>query len=124
MEYTKDELVNGIKVQIKSSDNKAIHALMTIYSSQSDEEKCDGHTKELNGVGFGGMDSEILSSFAEQYNRNGSLSPKQMALVKRLMPKYAGQLLKVSFAKGNFETVKVVNPKTGRMVTKYRIVKK
>ena len=124
MEYTKDELVNGIKSQIAAKDDKAIHALMVIYSKQTEFEKADGVTKELNGVGFGGMDSDLLSSCAEQYNKRGSLSDKQMAYVKKLMPKYANQLFELSFADGNFEKVKVLNPKTNRMVTKYRIIKK
>lgn len=105
MEYTKEELKNALKNQIATNDDKAIRALMTVYSYQTVDEKKKGETKALNGVGFSGKDSKILSSFAEQYNRSGSLSPKQVALLKRLMPRYAGQLLNASFEKGNFEKV-------------------
>lgn len=105
MEYTKKELKNTLKYQIANSDNKAIHALMTIYSYQTDEEKHKIMTIEHNGIGFSSVDSTILSSFAEQFHRNGKLSNKQMTLLKKIMPRYAGQLLKLSFANGNFEKV-------------------
>lgn len=114
MEYTKAELKEMLKKQIATNDNKAIHALMTVYSYQTDQEQSNGHTIEYNGMGFSGVDSQILSSFAEQYHAKGFLSEKQMVLVKRLMPRYANQLLELSFSKGNFE-------KVGR---KWRIVRK
>lgn len=112
--YTKEQIKNGLKYQIANDNNKAIHALMTIYSYQTDEEQCDGQTKFHNGVGFSGIDSKFLSSMAEQYHRDGSLSDNQMAYVKRIMPRYARQLLDISIAKGNFE-------KVGK---RWRIVKK
>ena len=121
MEYTKEEMKENIKAQIRNDNNKAIHALMTIYSYQTDMEQENGHTVVYNGVGFGGVDSEILSSYAEKYHRYGKLTPSQMTWVKKLMPKYAGQLLELSIAKGNFEKVKVLNPETNRMITKYKI---
>lgn len=105
MEYTKSELKELLKKQIASSDNKAVHALMNIYAYQTDEEQSDGHTLDYNGVGFSGVDSQILSSFAEQYHTKGFLSEKQMKLLKRIMPRYASQLLNISFSKGNFEKV-------------------
>ena len=114
MEYTKAELKEMLKKQIATNDNKAIHALMTVYSYQTDQEQSNGHTIEYNGMGFSGVDSQILSSFAEQYHTKGFLSEKQMALVKRLMPRYANQLLELSFSKGKFE-------KVGR---KWRIVRR
>lgn len=114
MEYTKQELKDALKSQIATNGDKAIKALMTVYSYQTFEEQSDGVTKFYNGVGFSGKDSQILSSFAEHYKAHGTLSEKQMKLLKRLMPRYANQLLNLSFAKGNFE-------KVGR---KWRIVRK
>lgn len=124
MEYTEKELIEGIKAQIRASDNKAIHALMTVYSNQTESEQDIGMTREFNGIGFNGRDAEILSDYAEKYNKYGSLTVRQMAIVKKLMPKYARQLFTMSNSKGNFEKVKVLNPETNRMVTKYRIIRK
>lgn len=103
--YTKQELETILKSQIANNSNKAVHALMTVYNCQTTDEKSDGVTEVRNGIGFSSVDSPILSSFAEQYKIHGTLSEKQIALVKRLMPRYARQLLRMSFIKGNFEKV-------------------
>lgn len=121
MEYTKDELKGLIKNSIVTNDNATYHALMVIYTKQTDSEQSAGETHELNGVGFGGMDSKILSSFAEQYHKSGRLSVKQLTLAKRLLPKYANQLFNNALYQGKYEQVKVLNPKTNRLITKYRI---
>lgn len=97
---TKDSLVKALKEQLATRDNQAIKGLLTIYSYQTNEEQDNGYTKEYNGVGFSGFDSEILSSFAEQYKAKGWLSPKQMNFVKKYMPKYARQLLELSIRSG------------------------
>ena len=100
---TKDSLVKALKEQLATRDNQAIKGLLTIYSYQTSEEQCEGHTKEFNGVGFSGFDSDILSSFAEQYKTKGFLSPKQMNFVKKYMPKYATQLIRLSIAEGKIK---------------------
>ena len=55
-----------------------------------------GGTVEDNGIGFNGVDGAILSSFAQQLNRTGSLSPKQLFIARAKMVKYAGQLLAIA----------------------------
>ena len=101
MSYTtKDSLINALKEQLSIRDNQAIKGLLTIYSYQTSEEQNDGYTKEYNGVGFSSIDSDILSSFAEQYQTKGWLSPKQMNIVKKHMPKYARQLIELSIRSG------------------------
>ena len=40
------------------------------------------------------MDAEILTSFAKQVSNRRNLSVKQMAIVHKLMPIYARQLMK------------------------------
>jgi len=48
-------------------------------------EKRAGVTVEHNSIG---PDAENLTSLASQFIRRGSLSPKQMLMLKRMMPKY------------------------------------
>lgn len=97
---SKKEYVSLLKEKLASSDLWAVRGLMAIYDYQTDYELRQGHTIEFNGVGFSGKDSEILTSFAEQFEKNGRLSEKQMSLLKRLMPRYAGQLLEHCLARG------------------------
>ena len=85
-----------IRGKLEDNVKWATKGLVTIYKFQTESEKACGATHEDNGVGFSGVDSEILSSFAEQVNKKRNLSIKQIAILHRLMPKYAGQLVKIA----------------------------
>lgn len=101
MEFTsKAQLIEALKKQIANSDKQALKALVKVYNNQTKNEQIAKRTDELNGVGFTGSDAEILTSFAEQYQKRGSLSTKQMALTKKIMPKYANQLINQSISSG------------------------
>ena len=89
-EWTKD----SIKELIKTNDKALIRAILVIYGYQTDSEKAWGETKFDNGMGFNGLDANILSSFAEQYEQRHFLSDKQLFIARKKMPKYAGQILK------------------------------
>lgn len=77
-------------------DQWAKRALLAIYRNQTAEEQNAGETLEDNGVGFTGIDAFILTSFAEHYQTKGFLSPKQMAILKNKIGKYAGQLIRIA----------------------------
>lgn len=96
---TKIARIQFIREQIKTNDQWMLKGLLTIYKYQTESEKADGITKDHNNVGFNGPDSEILSSFAQQYLKNGSLSIKQMNIARTKMVKYARQLEQVAKAK-------------------------
>jgi len=82
-------------------DDFAIRCLMRLYEYQTEEEQEVGMTREYNDVGFSGCDAEILSSFARQVQNHRAevnpryrnpLSPKQLEIVKKKIPKYHRQL--------------------------------
>lgn len=81
-----------IQSQLATNPAWAIRALVKIYTLQTADEQANGVTSHNNGVGFNGIDSEILSSFATQVNNGRNLSPKQMAIVFRKMPRYWKQV--------------------------------
>jgi hypothetical protein len=91
----------------------AYRALVLIFRRQTAEEQAAGATILLNGVGFSGVDAEILTSFATQYLAKqarypGSkvwLSPKQEALLRRKMPRYAAQLIALLEAEGTLPSL-------------------
>lgn len=102
---TKDAAVEFFKSQIVTDPVWANRALEVIYAHQTATEQAIGVTKENNGVGFGGRDCEILSSFARklaawkaldksQRQYPSAFSPKMQAIVHKLMPKYAAQLVR------------------------------
>ena len=84
-----------IQKLILTSDLMVYKSLMLIYARQTADEQRIQATTDYNTVGFTGCDGEILSSFAEGYQKFGKLSEKQMAIARPKMKKYWRQLLEV-----------------------------
>lgn len=97
---SKTQLVDILKAQLATRPRQAIKGLMRIYANQTESEQASGGVIVNNGIGFVHVDSEILTSFAKQYEKKGSLSEKQMAILYKKMPKYAGQLIDSALAEG------------------------
>lgn len=97
---SKTQLVDILKAQLATRSQQAIKGLMHIYANQTESEQSSGEVIVNNGIGFVGVDSEILTSFAKQYERKRSLSEKQMTILYKKMPKYAGQLINAAIAEG------------------------
>lgn len=93
---TKKALLAELKARLSTDDRWALRALTLVYRNQTADEQSKQQTLEHNGIGFSGPDAEILSSFAQQYQRRGSLSPKQMNLLKRKIPSYASQVARAA----------------------------
>ena len=99
--WTKEE----IKGLIESRDDAVIRGMKRIYELQTEDEKENGGTlfwskTKLgtyynNGVGFSGVDGDIMSSFVKFYNKTNFLTFKQMKIARKKMLKYAGQLTKI-----------------------------
>lgn len=89
--------VTALRTLLAVNSSWAIRGLIAIYNLQTEDEKLAETTSHDNGVGFTGVDSEILSSFAKQVlAKRFAASPKQMKILHKKMPKYAKQLDKVA----------------------------
>jgi hypothetical protein len=88
----KIKVAEYIKNQLATNQAWAVKALVKVYTLQTLDEQATGQTSNLNGVGFSGIDSKILSSFAEQVNKGRTLSPKQMSILYKKMPRYHKQV--------------------------------
>lgn len=108
---TKVAKIDFIKAQVQSDDRWMLRGLLAIYQFQTEHEKQANTTEQHNGVGFSGIDGEIMTSMANQAIKKGVeqtlrtsqqiyaekfFSAKQIAILKQKMPKYARQLLKIS----------------------------
>jgi hypothetical protein len=79
-------------------------AIVSIFEYQTADEQTAEVTAHDNGVGFSGVDAQMMSSFAKQIIEHGKgnskfaspLSPKQIELARKRMVKYAGQLLRIA----------------------------
>jgi hypothetical protein len=86
--------ISFIKDKLKNDLSWIERALIVLWERQTEEEKQARFTSEPNGVGFNALDSEILSSFAEQLSKNPDyhLSERQFEVARKRLPKYAGQI--------------------------------
>lgn len=94
---TKKATIANWKEQLGTNAAWALRGLMRIYEMQTPQEQEVELTVYHNGVGFSGVDADILTSFVKQYQRKGSLSEKQMNILFQRMPRYAGQLYKLTY---------------------------
>lgn len=100
MTYSKKKLIQGLRYQISHNTEKARRALLLIYSRQTISEQNSSKTIEYNCKGFTTLDAKILTNIAVFYKNNNFLTSKQDQIVKRLIPKYARQILDSSIERG------------------------
>lgn len=86
----------SIRAMLDCNDAWLYRSVVAIYAGQTANEQSQGGTLEDNGIGFNGVDGGIMSSYAQQLNRCGWLSPKQTYIARKKMGKYAGQLLAIA----------------------------
>lgn len=99
--YTnKNEVIADLKAQLSTSQKQIEKAILRIYEYQTKDEQYSKVVRHYNLVGFRACDARILSSFAQYLLKGYHLSEKQMAIAKRKMPVYAGQLVRQSIEKG------------------------
>lgn len=88
-----------IRAKLMADDEWLRRGIVAIYNYQTQLEQTTEQTRDDNGVGFNGVDAELLTSFAKQILKGSLLSPKQLGIARKKMPKYAGQLWKIAHAK-------------------------
>ncbi len=86
-------IVTYVKNQLSTNPAWATRAIVKLWQRQTADEQASQNTGHDNGVGFNGTDAFILSSFAEQINKGRTLSPKQLAIAFRKLPKYSKQII-------------------------------
>lgn len=96
IKVTKQATRNYVKKQLATNKVWAEKALLKIFDFQTRDEQRWETTRDWNKVGFTGVDGEILTSFAKQLQSRGFLTPKQMNIVYKKMPKYWMQIIKIS----------------------------
>jgi len=92
---TDAQLKEHIRHKLESHPHWARRALLALYDEQTDAEKEDPTVHESNGYGFSPQDQEFLTSLAQQALREQTFSQKQLGWLYTLLPKYAGQLVKL-----------------------------
>jgi superfamily II DNA or RNA helicase len=84
-----------VQDKIKNDQRWAESALVALYSYQEEDEKRQGFTKVINGVGFNGPDSSTLSYCAEWILKGHHLSGKFINQAIPKLAKYIKQLMRI-----------------------------
>lgn len=97
-----------IRALLETRQDAVEKATVLIYQRQTDAEKAAQITVEKNGVGFNAFDAGIMTSYAEYIleNRWGRprghiLSPKQLAVARKKIVRYVGQIASIANAAPN-----------------------
>ncbi len=91
--------IEKIRNKLATDDLWVCRGIVAIYNCQTIDEKSTQSTSIDNGMGFNGLDAQFGSSLAVQYLERGSLSTKQIACARKMIQKYAIQLLRIAQAK-------------------------
>lgn len=96
---TKQDIIN----LLKTNDRAVARALVVLTQRQTATEQASEHTINRNGEGFRPCHARMGTSMAKFFERNGYLSPKQIAYWRQpqrdgraRIEIYAGQLLEVA----------------------------
>ena len=84
---------------IRTNKKALYRSIILIADLQTPEEKAYEATIEHNGVGFGAVDAEMMTSLALRLKNGGELSERELAICRNKMPKYWKQLYKISINK-------------------------
>jgi len=105
--YSKEFIQEKIRTDVRWT----IRTIEILFNRQTLDEQRYGQTYVRNGRGFNGRDSELFTSFYHQIqkrrrggqlmNFDGLLSPKQIEISQKHLPKYWGQVLEEIKNKGN-----------------------
>lgn len=90
---TKKRKIEFLKNKLSTDAGWARKAALRIFENQEKDEKDSQKTYYRNSLGFTAFDAEIMTSFCEAVRNGRRLSQKQNAVLLRVMPKYAEQLL-------------------------------
>jgi hypothetical protein len=96
LDATLNNAASMIKDNILADSIWMARGILAIYDRQTEDEQNNETTRYHNGVGFGAVDANILSSFAKQLQKGRSLSPKQTQIAHKNMPKYCQQLARIA----------------------------
>lgn len=92
MNWDKEKIIE----LLENSDEMVRRSVVKIYQYQTDDEQRTEQTRHHNGVGFNGVDGEIMSSFAKQIMSGRKLTDNQLGMARKKIRKYAGQLTKIA----------------------------
>jgi len=90
--WTREDVID----LLDASPKAVAKAIIQLYARQTADEQVTKDTKERNGRGFNSNDAPFLSDIAVKLPRyNNHMTPRQLAAARKMLRKYARQLLEI-----------------------------
>lgn len=96
MNHEKVWTLPEVKDLLGRNDEMVKRSLVQIYNKQTELEQARYETREKNNVGFNGVDAEFGTAMALRVKEGKFMSPKMIAASRKMMMKYANQLVKIA----------------------------
>ena len=94
--FSKKSVLAYMKTQLSMRPSWSMRGCVRIYEKQTKRERRSDVAHGHNGVGFNKLDTPRLSVLARKINNNTSLTDKEINLLCKRMPRYAGQLISIA----------------------------
>ena len=95
--WRKDDVI----ALLDTSDKAVVTAIKGLYARQTETERADKTTRIANGRGFNAKDAPFLSDIAIKLPKYADrMTPKQLAVARKMFRKYWRQLLELIQEKG------------------------
>lgn len=88
--------IESIRDLLSNSDRAVVKAMFAIQKRQTADEQAGHLTRHTNGIGWSKFDAPWMADMIAKYNRWGSLTPKQLAVTRNKVKRYARQLLEIA----------------------------
>ncbi len=78
---------------------------MLVFDNQIEDERKQENVKYHKGIGFKPQDAKVGCSLAKLYKDKGFFTAKQIIYVKRIVEKYAGQVVESKICSGEIHQI-------------------
>lgn len=103
--YTKIQVVSFVKVKIRTDPEWARRACLSLYEQQTDKERKSHVSHGHNNVGFGRLDSPLLTHIACKLRQNRAVLD-DIKILQIKLPRYASQLICIADSKDRCKKLK------------------
>ena len=84
-----------IRNQVSTRPEELEKAIIELWLRQTDAERVEYETRNLNYRGFNKRDARLFSGYAEQITAGTSLDREQWDIARKRIQKYVGQIQRV-----------------------------
>lgn len=102
--------IESIRALLDTNAGAVIKAMYAIQARQTADEQAGHMTKHTNGVGWSKFDADWMAKMIDAVDQWGSLTPKQLAVTRNKVKRYARQLVEIANEREQVRVPKAATP--------------